>query len=89
MTVLKLVHRGDSNPAQEQAGDRVEIDPQDTITGLLADLSRGVDPDLGRRAAICISELVQQRDQAKTLMLDCSVLLKAALTNLNALKARF
>ena len=88
MRSLKLVQRGDSNPVQEQTGNRVEIDPQDTITGLLADLSRGVDPDLGRRAAICINELVQQRDQAKTLMLDCSVLLKAALSNLNALKVR-
>jgi hypothetical protein len=88
MRSLKLVHSGDSNPVQEQTGNRVEIDPQDTITGLLADLSRGLDPDLGRRAAICISELVQQRDQAMTLMRDCSVLLKTALTNLNAFKAR-
>jgi hypothetical protein len=89
MAQLKLVHRLDSHPAQKKAGDRVEIDPQDTITGLLADLDRGVDPDLARRAAICISELIQQRDQAKALMLDCSLLLKTALTNLSALKARF
>jgi hypothetical protein len=88
MRSLKLVQRGDSNPVQEQTGDRVEIDPQDTIAGLLADLSRGADPDLGRRAAVCINELVQQRDQAMTLMLDSSVLLKTALTNLNALKTQ-
>ncbi|BCJ91534.1 hypothetical protein IZ6_22690 [Terrihabitans soli] len=60
------------------------------MAALLADLERawgGADRDLGVRAATCIRELIQQKEQAMSLMLESSSLLKDALTRLHALRA--
>jgi hypothetical protein len=74
------------------------VDPADfailgageTTAQLLSELERsrrGVDPDLGARAAKCIRELMEQKEQATALMLESSALLKTALNRLHALRA--
>jgi aminoglycoside phosphotransferase len=63
---------------------------QETTAQLLAALERGrgsIDRDLALRAAQCIRELIDQKEQATELMLESSALLKTALTRLHALRA--
>lgn len=87
MGQLKLV------PALEAplaADNDLSIGANDRTVQLIADLERawgGADRDLGVRAAKCIRELIQQKEQATVLMLESSALLKNALGRLHALRA--
>lgn len=85
MAQLTLVPALETAPATGNA-----LDPGERTAQLLADLERawgGADRELGARAAKCIRELIQQKEQATALMLESSALLRTALTRLHALRA--
>jgi hypothetical protein len=83
---LKLVAAPAAAPSTET---QAALGPNE-MARLLAELDRawgGADRELGARAAKCIRELIQQKEQATALMLESSALLRTALTRLHALRA--
>jgi hypothetical protein len=84
MRQLKLVAAPHAAPVAEISG------ADDRMAQLLGELEQawdGADRELGVRAARCIRELIQQKEQATALMLESSALLKTALQRLHALRA--
>lgn len=88
MGQLKLVAPLDAAPFAEPDAASA---PNERAMQLLAELERawgGADRDLGMRAAACIRELLQQKEQATALILESSALLKTALARLHALRSQ-
>lgn len=88
MRHIKLVVPLDADPAADVRHGQSE---NERTARLLADLDRawgGVDQELGTRAAKCIRELIQQKEQVTEMMLESTALLKTALARLHALRAR-
>jgi hypothetical protein len=87
MGQLKLVEAADAELLAETGAFS---GPNERTVQLLADLESAwdsADRDLGKRAAECIRELIQQKEQATALMLESTALLKTALARINALRS--
>jgi hypothetical protein len=86
MAQLKLVRALDAVPANDTG---IASGADGRTAQLLAELDRagsGADRELRARAAGCIRELIQPKDQATALMLESSALLRTALVRLQRLR---
>jgi hypothetical protein len=88
MRHMKLVVPSGADPVADVLHEQ---SANERTARLLADLDRtwdGVDQELGMRAAKCIRELIQQKEQVTVMMLESTALLKTALARLHGLRAR-